>query len=64
MLDNNTYNLMLQITQEQKSLWRMKKYYLYDSEECKECNDFWKKFMTQKEENIAEMKKLLQKHIA
>jgi hypothetical protein len=64
MLDNNTYNLMLQITQEQKSLWRMKKYYLYDSEKCAECKDFWTKFMTQKEENIAEMKKLLQKHIA
>ncbi|MDP2938519.1 MAG: hypothetical protein Q8O13_00320 [Candidatus Omnitrophota bacterium] len=64
MLDNNTYNLMLQITQEQKSLWRMKKYYIYDSKECPECKDFWTKFMTQKKENIAEMKKLLQKHIA
>jgi len=64
MLDNNTYNLMLQITQEQKSLWRMKKYYIYDAADCEECKNFWTKFMDQKEKNIAEMKKLLQKHIA
>jgi len=62
MLDNNTYNLMLQITQEQKALWRMQKYYIGDAKDCLECQKFWEKFMTQKEENIAEMKKLLEKH--
>lgn len=25
-MDNNLYNLMLQLTQEQKSIWRVKKY--------------------------------------
>ena len=62
MLDNNTYNLMLQITQEQKSLWRMQRYYTSDAKDCLECQKFWEKFMAQKEENIAEMKKLLEKH--
>jgi len=62
MLDNNTYNLMLQITQEQKSLWRMQKYYISDAKNCAECKDFWIKYQGQKEQNIREMKKLLEKH--
>lgn len=63
MLDNNTYNLMLQATQEQKSIWRMRKYYINDAGDCEECRAFWEKFLKQKEENIKEIKGLLEKHM-
>jgi len=63
MLNNNTYNLMLQATQEQKSIWRMRKYYINDAGDCEESRAFWEKFLKQKEENIAEIKRLLEKHM-
>lgn len=63
MLDNNTYNLMLQATQEQKAIWRMRKYYINDAGDCEECRTFWEKFLKQKEENIKEIKGLLEKHM-
>ncbi len=54
---------MLQITQEQKCIWRIGKYYINDASSCEECRTFWEKFRTQKEENIREMQELLKKHM-
>jgi len=62
-MDNNIYNLMLQITQDQKSIWRMKKYYINDAGSCQECKDFWSRFITQKEENVRIMQDLVKKHL-
>lgn len=63
MLDNNTYNLMLQLTQEQKCIWRIGKYYINDANHCEECKSFWEGLKAQKEENIRKMQGLLRKHM-
>jgi len=62
-MDNNLYNLMLQLTQEQKSIWRIKKYYQMDAGNCQECKDFWAEFLQQKEDNVRRMKELIKNHI-
>jgi hypothetical protein len=62
-MDNNLYNLMLQLTQEQKSIWRVKRYYVGDAGNCEECKEFWARFLQQKEDNVAQMKDLIKKHI-
>jgi hypothetical protein len=64
MLKNNLYNLMIQLTQENKSLWRIKNEYLKDAEGCDaECTDFWKKLAADKENHIAELLALVKKNI-
>jgi hypothetical protein len=62
-MDNNLYNLMLQLTQEQKSIWRVRKYYISDAGNCEECKNFWTKFLQQKEDNVNEIRGLIKKHL-
>jgi len=62
-MGNNIYNLMLQLTQEQKSVWRINKHYMNDSNNCEECKIFWQEFKTQKEQNIQKMKELIKKYL-
>ncbi len=63
MLENNTYNLMEQITEESKSLWRIKNSYKKDAAGCKECIDFWDRLIRDKEQHIKDLEKLIQSHI-
>lgn len=63
MLDNNTYNLMSQITEESQSLWRIKNSYKKDAAGCKECMDFWDKLAKDKEQHIKDLEKLIAVHI-
>lgn len=58
MEHNNTYNLMTQMTQESKSLWRIKKEYVKEAKS-KALKDFWTKLVKEKEAHLKEMKKLL-----
>ena len=62
MLDNNTYNLMAQITEESQSLWRIKNSYKRDAGGCKECMDFWDKLEKDKQEHIKDLEKLITEH--
>jgi len=62
MLDNNAYNLMEQITEESKSLWRIKNSYKKDSSGCKECSDFWDRLMKDKEQHIKDLERLIHEH--
>ncbi len=62
MLDNNTYNLMMQLVEESKSVWRIKTDYEQQSGDCDECLTFWKQLLVQKEHNIDELEKLIRKH--
>ncbi|MBU3925718.1 hypothetical protein KJ763_00920 [Patescibacteria group bacterium] len=64
MLENHIYNLMLQLTQEHKSLWRIKNHYLKDSQECAECQNFWNKMAEDKENHVNELKELIKKHLS
>lgn len=44
MLDNHVYNLLEQLSQEHKSLYRIKNIYTKDdAAECEECVAFWEK---------------------
>jgi hypothetical protein len=59
LLDNNTYNLMAQLTEENQSLWRFKNNYIPDASECQECREFWEKMVKDKEDHIAKLARLL-----
>ncbi|MEK7575707.1 MAG: hypothetical protein AAB491_01305 [Patescibacteria group bacterium] len=63
MTNNHLYNLMKQLVQENKSLWRIKKNYLKDSKNCKDCKNFWKKMEKDKERHVKEMEKMIRKHL-
>jgi uncharacterized FlgJ-related protein len=58
MEHNNTYNLMHQLTQESKSLWRIKNNYLNESLTDEE-KAFWNKLAQDKEVYITELKELI-----
>ncbi len=62
MLDNNTYNLMAQITEESQSLWRIRNSYMNDAGPCKECMDFWEKLANDKEQHIKDLESLILEH--
>lgn len=63
MMDNNTYNLMAQMVEEQKSLWRIVNNYKEDACDCDECYSFWEKLEKDKETHIKDLEKLLAHHI-
>lgn len=63
MLDNHTYNIALQLVQENKSLWRIQNEYLKDTEDCDDCKRFWQKMQKDKEEHIKELTGLVKKHL-
>ncbi|TAL49083.1 hypothetical protein EPN83_02300 [Patescibacteria group bacterium] len=59
MLKNSIYNLLLQPTEENKSLWRIKNMYLKDSEGNEGVLTFWKKMETGKENHTKELIELV-----
>ena len=63
MLDNNTYNLMMQMVEENKSLWRIRDTYKRDSIGCDKCQAFWEKLERSKEDHIRELHDLLKSHV-
>lgn len=63
MQSNHVYNLMNQLVQENKSLWRIKKDYAKDAGSCKECKTFWKKMIKDKEDHIMELSDMIKKHL-
>jgi hypothetical protein len=64
MLDNNLYNLMTQLVEEHKSLYRIKKMYKTDAKQCKECKDFWKRLEKDKDDHIQELMNLINNHLS
>jgi len=62
MEHNNTYNLMNQITQESKSLWRIKKNYIKEAKS-KDLKSFWTKLAKEKETHLKEMKAFLKSEL-
>lgn len=63
MMDNHSYNLMRQLTEEHTSLWRIKDEYLKDSGDCTECKVLWEKLATDKEAHTTELIALIKKHL-
>jgi hypothetical protein len=63
MLKNDLYNLVTQLAEENKSLWRIKNMYKNDAGDCPECKTFWDKLEKDKEEHIEELRTLIKTHI-
>jgi hypothetical protein len=63
MFDNHFYNLMAQIVEEHKSLWRIKNMYKKDASGCKQCQTFWDKLEKDKEDHIRELEVIIKTHI-
>lgn len=63
MLDNHLYNLINQLAEEHKSLWRIKEMYKKDAGDCVDCQAFWEKIEKNKGENIEELYTLLKSHL-
>ncbi|HVY35707.1 MAG TPA: hypothetical protein VG982_00300 [Candidatus Paceibacterota bacterium] len=62
METNDVYNLMNQLTQESKSLWRIKKFYLKEAKS-KESKAFWNALTKDKEMHVNALKKLIKKEL-
>jgi hypothetical protein len=62
MQQNNVHNLMTQLTQEQKSLWRIEKHYVEESGNDEE-KSFWGKMKVDKAEHIEELTALIKKSL-
>jgi hypothetical protein len=63
MLSNHIYNLMLQLVEEHKALWRIKKMYKKDAGRCPKCRAFWSKLEKDKESHIKELQTLIKSHL-
>lgn len=63
MFDNNVYNLMAQMVEEHKSLWRIKNAYIRDAGGCSQCKEFWEKLAKEKEQHITDLTNLLKTHL-
>ncbi len=57
--NNNLYNLMTQLVQEQKSLWRIQNDYLKDAGKDKELKAFWTEVATEKQLLIEDLKAII-----
>ena len=64
MLANNTYNLMAQLIEINKSLWRIKNQYRQDAEDsrCGECIGFWDRLEKDLEARAKELEGLISEH--
>lgn len=58
METNTTYNLVNQLTQESKSLWRIRQVYLNEAE-TEDQKTFWKELATEKEATVEKLKNLI-----
>lgn len=63
MHKNHLYNMMCQLVQEDKSLWRISDAYLKDAKGCKECTEFWKKMKGDKERHVEELTEMIRHHL-
>ena len=63
MLENHLYNLMEQIVEESKSLWRIKNTYKKDAVGCNSCKAFWDKLEKEKEDHSKELQELIKTHL-
>jgi len=63
MFDNHLYNLVNQLSQEHKSLWRIKNMYKRDATGCAACQVFWDKIEKDKEEHTKNLRNLVKSHL-
>lgn len=59
MTENHIYDLMAQLVEENKSIWRIKNKYLADTAKHPECKAFFDKLLEKKEKTVAELTQLI-----
>lgn len=57
--NNNLYNLMTQLVQEQKSLWRIQSEYTKDAGKDKELKEFWTEVAAEKQLLIEDLQAVI-----
>jgi len=62
MFQDHQYNILSQLVTEQRSLWRIKKYYLKNSKGCKKCQTFFNELINVKQKYIKELLNLWKEH--
>lgn len=62
MTPNNIHNLMTQMVQEHKSLWRIEHNYLKEAMTDQE-KEFWERLHNEKKVHIEELRKLIKENI-
>lgn len=55
--------MLLQATQEHKSLWRIKDTYKKDAHDCADCTKFWEMIEKDKEGHVKELEEMIKKHL-
>lgn len=63
MLADKTYDLMMQIIQESKSLYRIKRNYEKDAGNDETCDKMWKELAQDKEQHILKLTSLLKEQL-
>lgn len=63
MLDNKVYNLMIQLIQEHKSLWRIRNHYINECGDDEDQKKFWTMMEEDKKEHIEDLLNLLKKEL-
>lgn len=61
-MQNNVFNLINQLTQESKSLWRIKDQYQKDAQ-TDEQKSFWLKIQKEKEQTVAELQEMVKQEL-
>jgi hypothetical protein len=57
-MENSQYNLMTQLIQEQKSLWRIEKHYIAEAASDEE-KSFWERMHDEKSEHVKALMELV-----
>lgn len=59
MKNNNLYNMMHQLTQEQKSLWRLQGDYAKDAVKNPTLKKFWAQLAKEKQQHITDLTEMI-----
>lgn len=62
MIRNNAFNLMNQLVQESKSVWRIKNEYMKEAVGSEDIMSIWKEMEKTKDEQIIKLQTLIQKY--
>ncbi len=62
MIRNNAFNLMNQLVQESKSVWRIKNEYMKEAVGSEDIMAIWKEMEKTKDEQIVKLQALIQKY--
>lgn len=62
--NDHAYNLMTQLIEENRSLWRIEKYYQENRENCDDCGELWQDMIKVKSDWIKQLEKLSAKHLS